>query len=177
MNLFEIQILKFISENLSCGALDAIFKFVSFIGNGGTIWIILAILMIIFPKTRKCGITLAVSLIGCLIFGNLLLKPIIARTRPFNVDPLLHITIKKPTDFSFPSGHTFSSFAGALTIKRHFKKSGTAALILASMIAFSRLYLTVHYPTDVIGGIILGTCLSFAAEAVCKKFIFKEETK
>lgn len=175
MNLFEIQILKYIHGAISCGALDAVFSAASFLGNSGAIWIIIAAVMLIFPKTRRCGICMSVALIMCLVFGNLLLKPLAARIRPFDVDPSLAVIIKKPTDFSFPSGHTFSSFAGAVTIRHHFHRGGIAALVFACVVAFSRIYLCVHYPSDVLFGAVMGTFLAYVSNIICAKFIFKGE--
>ena len=173
MNTFEINILNFIHNSLSCPALDVLFKSVSRLGYKGLIWICIAVFLVLFKKTRKCGITLAAALIMCLLFGNLILKPLFARTRPFDVYTALNIIIEKPTDYSFPSGHTLASFASATVIFRHFRKWGTAALILAFLIAFSRLYLCVHYPTDVLCGLILGIFFGNTACILYRKLFLK----
>ena len=170
MNSFEISILEFVHSLIACEWLDIFFKNFTALGNGGAIWIAITGIMLISPKTRKCGITMAIGLILCLIFGNLLLKPLIARTRPFDVKTTLEIIIPQPTDFSFPSGHTFASFASACTIFKSFRKCGTAALIFAVLMAFSRLYLCVHYPTDVLAGSILGIIISYASSRIYCKF-------
>jgi len=116
----------------------------------------LAILLLIIPKTRRCGLAMAISLALCGIFGNLLLKPLIARTRPYDVNTAIELLIPRLTDFSFPSGHTYSSFAGAVVLLCYYRKTGIAALLLAICISFSRLYFYVHYPTDIIVGILMG---------------------
>lgn len=162
----EIEIIKSINGALSTPFADTFFKFVTTLGNGGAIWIITAIVLLCFKNTRKAGISLSISLIFCLVVGNLTLKPLIARPRPFDADLSIIPLIPKPTDFSFPSGHTLSSFAAATSLTLSFKRRGAYSFILATLIAFSRLYLMVHYPTDVLFGIILGTLLGFLAKKV-----------
>lgn len=159
MNSAEAEVLVLIHSLISCKILDIFFKAVSEAGNSGAVWIILALVLTLIPKTRKCGICISVALILSLVFGNIILKPLIARTRPFDVNPALEIIIKKPRDYSFPSGHTLSSFAAACAIRRCSKRLGTAALVFASLMAFSRIYLCVHYPTDILGGILAGVLL------------------
>lgn len=171
MNNFELTILEFIHGLIACKWLDIFFKSFTALGNGGAIWIIITLILLVFPKTRKCGLTMAISLILCLIFGNLLLKPLVARTRPFDVKTALEIIISKPTDFSFPSGHTFSSFASAFTIFKNYRKCGIAAIIFASLMAFSRLYLCVHYPTDVLAGIVMGIIISNISNKIYCKYL------
>jgi undecaprenyl-diphosphatase len=104
------------------------------------------------------------SLILCFIIGNLSLKPLVARVRPFDAKPLLDtLLIRPPTDFSFPSGHTMCSFAAGVIIFYMNKKIGIFALILSSFIGFSRLYLYVHYPSDVFCGMAIGILLGTAS--------------
>ena len=104
---------------------------------------------------------MAAALLCGLIFGNLLLKPLIARVRPYDLREGIELLISKPSDYSFPSGHTLASFEAAVVLMvRERKRFGWAALVLAVLIAFSRLYLYVHYPSDVLGGILLGTAFA-----------------
>lgn len=145
------------------------------LGDYGLFWIIVAVLLIIIPKTRRTGIVVAVALILDVILCNALLKPLIARTRPYDVNLAVRLLISRPTDFSFPSGHSAASFASASAMLfARSKGLGRCALVLAAVIAFSRLYLYVHYPTDVLGGILLGTLCGFAASRLAdftlKKF-------
>lgn len=144
-------------------------KFVSYLGNSGQIWILVGIIMLFFKKYRKCGFTVLLALFLCLIFGNGILKNLIARQRPCWIDESVKLIIETPKDFSFPSGHTFSSFAASLSIFMYHKKLGISAFILAVLIAFSRLYLFVHFPTDIIGGIILGITASYVSYCIIKK--------
>ena len=115
----------------------------------------LSVLLLLFPKTRKAGLASGIALLFMLVTGNMILKPLVARLRPFAVNTAVELLIPPPTDFSFPSGHTYASFASASAIFRNSRRIGIPALILASLIAFSRLYLYVHYPTDVLFGILL----------------------
>ncbi|NMW85054.1 phosphatase PAP2 family protein [Peptoniphilus sp. AGMB00490] len=137
--------------------LNYLMIFITYLGNGGFIWIVAAIYLLFQNnnKLKREAFTLALALIIFSIFGLLILKPIIARPRPFTVSDV-NLLIKEPLGFSFPSGHTGSSFAAAYVIYFYNKKKGVLALILAALIAFSRMYLFVHYPTDIIAGIILG---------------------
>ena len=157
-----------IIKNLRCGILDFVMPYITSLGNGGIIWIIAGLLMLCFKKTRKTGITVLISLLLSLIFCNLLIKPNVMRTRPFNLIEM-ELLIAPPNDFSFPSGHASSSFAAAVSMYLNNKQLGRWAILLASLIAFSRLYLYVHFPTDVLAGIVLGTILAFCAKKVTGK--------
>ncbi|KMT22343.1 phosphatase PAP2 family protein [Clostridium cylindrosporum] len=148
-------ILNFIHENFSNSLMDKVMPFISSIANNGMLWIIIAIIFILTSKHRKYGVTLLIALTLSLVIGEVILKPLIGRIRPFNVNDVL-ILIPSPSGFSFPSGHSMSSFTAATIIWNFNKRFGVVAFIAASVIAFSRLYLYVHYPTDVIGGAILG---------------------
>lgn len=173
---FEYTILDFIRNNLSCTFLDYLMQGISFLANVGWIWIVSAIVLLIIPKTRKMGIAVACALIFSLIICNITIKPIIARIRPYDLREGIELIIARPTDFSFPSGHTSISFAGAIPIFLQNKKLGIPALILAILIAFSRLYLYVHFPTDVLGGMIVGSICGVLGYFT-SKFIYKRFTK
>lgn len=153
---FDWSVLNII-QLLKNPVLDWIFPKVTILGEAGAIWIFIAILMLLFPGTRKCGIAVSVSLIICLICGNVILKPLVARPRPYMIDEGIKIITHISDDFSFPSGHTYSSVASAIVIW-HFlrKKFGVPAFVLALLITFSRLYLQMHFPTDILGGVVLG---------------------
>ncbi len=153
---FDISVLKFIYENLRCSFLDGFMKFITLFGESGIFFICIALCMLFFKKTRKTGIMLSISLIIGLIVCNITLKPLIARPRPDVLTGLMPL-IERPTDFSFPSGHTVAAFEAATVFMLRDKRVGIPFLVLAVLIAMSRLYLHVHYPTDIIGGIILGS--------------------
>lgn len=152
----ELRFLDFL-QTIHTPLLDKILAFITSLGNAGIIWIVLAVVLLILPKTRKAGIIVAAALLVDLILCNLILKNLVARVRPYDVNTAIAILIKKPLDFSFPSGHTAASFATmtALFLAK-MKKAWIVALILAVLIAFSRLYFYVHYPTDVLGGVVVG---------------------
>lgn len=157
---FDFFILDFIQEYIKNPVLDFIMPKITVLGNGGIIWIIAALMMLCIPKYRKSGAALSTGLIACLVLGNLVLKPLVARVRPFDIVEGIELLIATPLDFSFPSGHTYSSVIGASVLTMTDKRFGYVAIPLAVLIAFSRLYLYVHYPTDVLGGIVLGGIIS-----------------
>lgn len=150
------EILLQIQQHLRTDMLTPFMKIVTFLGNGGWFWILCAVVLLAVPKTRKTGYAAVLSLIFGVIVTNLLLKNIVARPRPFAEIEALIPLIAKPTDFSFPSGHTTASFAVALVMLRMLpKKIGIPAVVLSALVAFSRLYLGVHYPTDVLTGFVV----------------------
>lgn len=163
MNLIQNidnYILQYIQNNMRTPIMDIIMPLITSIGNGLTIWMLIGAIFVITKKYRKYGFMIILSLILSFIVGNLSLKPLIGRIRPFDVVPLLDtLLIKPPTDFSFPSGHTMSAFASAVVLFYMDKKVGTLALILSTLIGFSRLYLYVHYPSDVFCGMLIGILL------------------
>ena len=166
---FDYAILNFIQENLATPFGDAFFSFITHLADAGWFWIATAVVLLCFKKTRKVGLCMGIALVGGLLIGNITLKPLIARIRPYdNLDyaPLrtaAELLIEAPHDFSFPSGHTLASFEGAGAIFLCNKKWGVAALVLAALIALSRLYLYVHYPTDIIAGILIALGLAYGA--------------
>jgi len=164
----EFEILYAIN-NLHNPILDKIMIAITSLGNAGLIWIGIAVGLLFGKKTRKCGILMLISLALGLIIGNGFLKNIIARERPCWIDENIKLLIPRPDDYSFPSGHTLASFEAAVMIYLHNKKWGIISLILAVAIAFSRMYLFVHFPTDILVGMILGTGISLAVYCGHKK--------
>ena len=152
----ELQILHAI-QGIHQEWLTEILRFFTTIGESGLVWIVIAIVLTCIPKTRKCGLTMMIAMAITYLVGNLFLKNVIARPRPCAVDNSVILKIPFPSEYSFPSGHTSASFAAVAAL--YFsgeRKIWKAALALAILIAFSRMYLYVHYPTDVLGGIICG---------------------
>lgn len=166
MNAFELKFLDFIAQHLRCAFLDFLMPKITLLGNAGIFWIILAVALLIPKKTRKAGFAMAIALILGLIFCNMTLKPLVARIRPYDVACIAPYLIEVQHDFSFPSGHTTASFEGAAVVFLYYKKWGIAALVLAALIAFSRMYLYVHYPTDILGGIVLGVLFAWVGKKV-----------
>lgn len=152
----DFSILAFIREHLSCTAMDVVMKLFTYAGNWGIVWIALTVGLLISKKYRRLGVTMAIGLVVCLAAGNLLLKPLIARDRPFIADPSIVIAISPPSGYSFPSGHSFSSFVSASILAKYSRKAAAFAIPGAVLIAFSRLYFSVHFPSDVICGAALG---------------------
>jgi len=138
------------------GVSDTVWTVFSLLGNGAFIWITLAGALLCFRKTRRAGVAICLSLIGCLIVGNLFLKPRIMRPRPFVTHPELTALLRPGDPWSFPSGHTMTGFASATALSRFYLLSSILTYLLAGAIAFSRLYACVHYPTDVAAGVVLG---------------------
>lgn len=151
----EFEILYAI-QKLHTPILDKIMVGVTTLGDGGIFWIVTAIMMLLFKKTRKCGATVLLTMAICYVVGNIGIKNLIQRPRPCSLDPAVQLLIAIPKEYSFPSGHTLHSFAAATSIFLQYRKPGITALVLASVIAFSRMYLFVHFPTDILGGMILG---------------------
>lgn len=159
---WEFSFLYFLQE-LHHPVLDKIMLFFTYLGEDGLLWIGLAVGMLFFKKYRKCAIGIGIALVFKEILGNMILKELIMRERPCWIDPTVELLIKAPSSFSFPSGHTFDAFAASVTLFLNHKKEGIAAIIVAAFIAFSRMYLFVHFPTDILGGIILGVGVAVLA--------------
>lgn len=159
-------ILLWIQENIRNDILSPVVKFITHLGDHGWIWIALTIACLVFAKTRRTGIFMMFSLLGSLLINNMILKNLVARIRPYEVVEGLHRIIEAQGDLSFPSGHTGSSFAAAVVIFCTCpKKYGVPVMVLAGLISLSRLYVGVHYPTDVLAGALTGTLIAIA---VCK---------
>lgn len=165
----EFSILYGVQE-LHSPVLDEIMVFITSLGNAGWFWILLGAALLLTPKTRKTGLAVLISLAAGFIIGNMFLKNIIARPRPCWLDTAVPLLIENPQDYSFPSGHSLASFEAAVSIFLFHKKWGLAAIVLAALIAFSRLYLFVHFPADVLAGILLGTGIAFAVHRILKKW-------
>jgi undecaprenyl-diphosphatase len=168
------EILLWIQENLRRDFLSPFVKFITHLGDAGWFWIVLALILVIIPKTRQTGLVTASALLGSYMVNNLLLKNLVARTRPYEVVDGLNRIIEAQSDWSFPSGHTGSSFAAAVVIFILCpRKYGIPALVLAVLISLSRLYVGVHYPTDVLCGAITGTVMAVCA---CRFYRWKCKT-
>ena len=159
----DMAILNFIQNHLRSTVGDHLFPAITALGNAGLVWLVLAVVLLILPRTRKLGLVVTAALVLESIPCNLILKPLVARGRPFAVNPAVELLIAKPTDFSFPSGHTSASFAVVSALFFRKERLWIPAGILAALIAFSRLYLYVHYPTDVLAGALIGILAGWIA--------------
>lgn len=142
---------------------DPFMLFLSYLGDNGLLWITAGVVFLLFSKTRRLGVCLLFSLLINLVIVNISIKPLVARMRPFEYVKDISLLIPKPTDYSFPSGHTSSSFAAATSVFLHSRKLSLIAFALACLIGFSRLYLYVHFPTDVFCGALFGIFSSLIA--------------
>lgn len=162
-------ILHRIQENLRCDALDILFSKLTLLGNAGAIWIAAALALLLSKKYRKYGICLACALVAGLLICNVGLKNIVARPRPCWLESV-ELLISTPKDYSFPSGHTWSAVTGAWVVTAANRKFGFIAIPLAVLLAFSRLYLYVHFPSDILAGALIGAVLGILA-VVLKKHL------
>lgn len=172
---FDLPILNWIQAHLQSTFLDFIMPYITILGDAGIFWIACAVILMLIPKHRKAGFSMGIALIFGVVVCNMILKPLVGRIRPYNYnlevlklqwqDFLVHgkLLVETPHDFSFPSGHTIASFEASVALYKNNKRLGIPALILASLISFSRIYLYVHYPTDVIASVILGTVFALIA--------------
>lgn len=174
LNNFDIGVLYLIQDSLRSPILTSFLEFMTDLGNNGYVWIALAVLLMTIRKCRKAGLTTMLALVINVILANGILKHLVQRPRPFDTYGGLQVLIHRPADWSFPSGHASASFAAAFVLYHYLpKKFSIPALILATLIAFSRLYLGVHYPSDVIGGAAIGYLTAWASE----KFMTYTEKK
>lgn len=151
-------ILLWIQENLRCGFLNAVLGFYTKLGDGGLLWIALSLALLCFPKTRKAGALALCAMLAGMVCTNLTIKPLVARARPWlTVEGLTHL-VEEPDPNSFPSGHTCAAFAAASALARTLPKRwmGVTAIALAALMGFSRLYVGVHFPSDVLVGMCVG---------------------
>ena len=162
---FDSSILMWIQNNVRGGILTPIMQVITHLGDKGAFWILVTLALLIYPnrKTRRLGVFCGCAMVIGLIVTNLVIKNWVARVRPYDIDhPLfkdLVLIVGAEHDWSFPSGHTTNSLACAWVLFRKApKKWGVAALVLAILIALSRLYVGIHYPTDVLGGVVIGIC-------------------
>ena len=171
---FDLPILDWIAANLWCPLLDAVMPVITVLGDAGIFWMVIAAALLLFKKTRRVGLGMGIAMLMGLLLCNLTLKPLCQRPRPYDYqfdvfNKLIPLLIEQQHDFSFPSGHTIASFEAAGVIAQNNKKWGIPALILASLIAFSRLYLYVHYPTDVLVSVLLGLALAFVGNQLAHR--------
>lgn len=148
---------------------------ITLIGNIGAVWLIVAVIMLSQKKYRRHGILLLVGLFAGLTVGNFILKNAVARPRPCWIDTSVKILISVPKDYSFPSGHTLSSVIAATILSAKSRIFMAMSIPTALLISFSRLYLFVHFPSDVIFSVFLGIIIGLSVIFVDKKFFQKTD--
>ena len=170
---FDLPMLEGIQSSMRNDFFDGFFKTVTHLGDAGIFWILLTIALLIIPKTRKLGYCSAIALVLDVLLVNCCIKPIVNRDRPYTMAEYaargIQLLIKEAHDASFPSGHTAASFASAVAILFYNRKMGIPAIILAVIIGFSRLYVAIHFPSDVFVGAIVGILCAIIAYFICQK--------
>lgn len=152
-----------------CPALDFWMPKITALGNAGFIWAAAALALLCSKKYRRYGVMLLAGLLLGLLAGNTFLKNFFARPRPCWLDETVPLLITRPSDYSFPSGHTMAAAIGATVLTAADRRFGWAAIPLAVLIAFSRMYLYVHFPSDILGGAVLGVAIGMLVLRVGKK--------
>ncbi len=170
---FDLPILDWIAARLHSPVMDGFMSFITHFGDAGLFWIAVAVLLLCLPKYRRLGLGMGLSLLIGLLICNITLKPLIARMRPYDYQwnyfqKEIELLIAAPKDYSFPSGHTLASFESATVLMLNDRRLGIPALILACLVAFSRLYLYVHYPSDVLFALVAGVGIGFLGNWLAK---------
>ncbi len=175
---FDLAVFEWV-QSIQSHFLTAIMTTVTTLGDEGIIFIVLGLVLLCTKKYRKAGVSILVALVVMLLLNNIVLKELIARPRPFNLDPETYdwwyevykypyFNIHQPSSYSFPSGHTSSAFAAAIALLCHDRKLGIPTTIFAAIMGFSRIYVEVHYCTDVIGGAIVGIIYALIGVLIAK---------
>ena len=175
---FDLAVFEWV-QGIQNHLLTAIMTTITTLGDEGIIFIVLGLVLLFTKKYRKAGVSILVALVVMLLLNNIVLKELIARPRPFNLDPETYawwhevykypnFNIHQPSSYSFPSGHTSSAFAAAVALLCHDRKLGIPTTIFAAIMGFSRIYVEVHYCTDVIGGAIVGIIYALLGVLVAK---------
>lgn len=163
---WDLGILDFIQAHLRSDAADSFFAFITGLGDHGIVWIVFAVVLLLIPKTRKLGWIVVLALLLEVVLTDCIIKPLVARPRPFTVQTDVSLLVSPPTSFSFPSGHTGSAFAVVSALLFAKNKLWIPTSVLATLIAFSRLYLYVHYPSDVLVGLAIGFLCGWIANRI-----------
>lgn len=162
---FEVDFLRYIIDNIQNPFLDRLMYIITSLGNAGIFWITLTLVFLLIKPLRREGTVMAAALVLTFVIVNLIIKPIADRARPFEISQYIleNIHIALPTDASFPSGHTSASFAAAFAAFFVRKRTGALLIVIAFLIALSRIYFAVHFPTDVLAGAFIGIVMAYIA--------------
>ncbi|MGN0462020.1 MAG: phosphatase PAP2 family protein [Ruminococcus sp.] len=171
----DFSILYWIQDNLRNSFMDFVMPLFSNLQDGGLIWISIAVVMLFFKRTRYCGIAVLLAMGIDTLITEYGIKNIVCRVRPCNLVDVVNMLVEKPTTYSFPSNHSASAFAGAVAVMLTIKKKAWTipAFVLSGIIAFSRMYVFVHFPSDVFAGILIGSTISVLVCYLMKKTGFK----
>lgn len=189
---FDLSVFEWI-QSIQNGFLNTLMVIITTLGDEGIIFILMGIVLLFMKKHRKAGFAILIALVVMLICNNLVLKELIARARPFNLyelDPIKYADwggeaaryffpdlVHKPSSYSFPSGHTSSAFAAAIAVLCYNRKIGIPTTVFAAFMGFSRIYVEVHYCTDVIAGVIVGVVYALLAALIVKLVYPRVEDK
>ena len=165
---WEFSILYALQE-IHNPVLDKIMLFITSLGDDGIMWIAIGVICLLFKKHRRMGLHLLLSMLCTFILGNLILKNIIARPRPCDIDTTVALLLSRPHGYSFPSGHSINSMVAAVALFLNNKKIGIPAVIVATLIGFSRMYLFVHFPTDVLVGFAIAILVAIGVDYAFRK--------
>ena len=166
---WEFSILYALQE-IHNPVLDAIMLFITSLGDDGLFWIAIGVICLVFKKHRKMGLQLLISMLCTFILGNLIIKNLVARPRPCDIDAAVTLLLSRPHGHSFPSGHSINSMVAAVALFLNNKKIGIPAVIIATLIGFSRLYLFVHFPTDVLAGFVIAILVAIGVDQLFIRF-------
>lgn len=164
----DIQWFYFVNQSLHNALFNVVMPFVSNVGDNGLLWLFFALLLYLFgPKMRRTSFLMLLALFISFVLGEEILKHIFQRPRPFLSLEGVNLLVATPGSFSFPSGHAANAFASSLVVARKIPRLARLALLTAVVVAFSRVYVGVHYPLDILGGALLG--------ALCARFVLRLE--
>lgn len=167
---WDADVLLWIQENMRTELMTVIMKSITRLGDAGCLWIVLSVLFLVLNKTRRVGVAASFAMIFTFITVNLGIKNIVARIRPYEAVEGLNRLVEAQKDYSFPSGHTAHAFAvGVVILIMMPRKVGVPVFIISVLMAYSRLYIGVHYPTDVIGGAVIGTLMGLLSVFLVNK--------
>lgn len=171
----DFSILYWIQDNLRNSFMDFVMPLFSNLQDGGLIWISIAVVMLFFKRTRYCGIAVLFAMGIDTLITEYGIKNIVCRVRPCNLVDDVNMLVEKPTSYSFPSNHSASAFAGAVAVMLTIKKKAWTipAFVFSGIISFSRMYVFVHFPSDVFAGILLGSTVAVLVCYLMKKTGFK----
>lgn len=167
---WEFNILNYIQDNVRNGFLDTLMSFWSFLGNMSWIWIVLTVVLLCFKRTRRIGIICVIGFGLSFLIANCIIKPIVARIRPYEINTAISLLLPKQLDYSFPSGHTVYAMCYATIFFRKNKAAGIYMFLFAVIMGFSRIYLYMHFPTDVLFGAVLGIIIGFFSVSIENKW-------
>ena len=172
---FDFSVLYWIQENIRTEWLDSVFAFLSWAFQLGIPWLVLGAVLFCFKKTRAAGVIMVTAVVLTFFFNELAIKNAVNRERPCTIDPSVSLAVERPTSYSFPSGHTASCFAAAGTLLFTFKKLGIPLMLFAVLMGFSRMYLFVHFPTDVIAGAAMGILMAWVTVLIFRELKYDEK--